>query len=149
MARPSLLCIAGALLALMLPVGALSLVAGVASDWVAGTPFSRLSQAAEQLEAPELGADLVETTSGVMGAWPKYYLAFGMVSCLIAAAVGSALCAGMHPAWFSLVFVPLIAVSPGPSVGWTMLWAVGWAVAGFAGAVIVYWLRNRAQIPVS
>lgn len=77
MQRPSLLCVMGMLLALMLPVGALSLVEGFASGWVAGTPLSRLSRAADQLEAPELGEDLVETASGVMGAWPKYYLAFG------------------------------------------------------------------------
>ena len=149
MARPSLLCVMGMLLALVIPIGALSLVAEVASGWVAGAPLSRLSQAAEQLEAPELGADLTETTSGVMRAWPKYFLAFGAASCLIAAAVGSALCAGRHPGWFSLVFVPLLAVPPGPSVGWTLAWALGWAVAGFAGAVLVYWLRIRAQIPVS
>jgi hypothetical protein len=146
MARPSVLCILGMILAFVLPVGALSLMAGVASEWVQGAPMSRVTDFAREYEAPEIGEDVTRATSEVMGAWPKYYLVFGVVSCMIGAAVGAALCRHMHPGWFALVFVPLLVVSPPPSAAWGAAWAAAWAAAGFVGAAIVHWLRSRAQI---
>ena len=148
MARPSLLCVLGLFVALVLPVGALSLVVGVAGEWATGAPLSRVWQASRELEMPQVGEEVAEAASGMMAGWPKYYLAFGAACCLVAAAAGAALCGRLHQGWFALVCVPLLAVSPAPSVGWTVGWALGWAVAGFAGAVLVWWLRSRAQITV-